>query len=105
MHDPVKHSDHIISIVSQLNRISRNKALQLDEESFAGLLQDLGNAFRCSLEMEEELKGLRHLRNVVAEIAKSNGHVSVAEKRRATFEVVGGTDAPTPKARKETGNV
>lgn len=57
------------------------------------LMQEL---HQSSLEVEQELEGLRHLRNVVAAIAKSNGHLSPAEKARARFEVVAGTDLTSP---------
>jgi len=100
MPEPMKHSEHIISIVSQVRRLSRQGTLQLDQESLAGLLQDLGNAFRQSLEMEEELEGLSKVHELVMCLAKTDVRFTHPEQNRAGFAVIGGTETqPKPQAK------
>ena len=104
MNEPIKHSDHIISIVSQVRNLSCKGPLQLDEASVAGLLQDLENAFRRSLEMEEELESLAKVRDFIMSVSKTDIRFTHPEKHRAAFAVVGGIEATKPKRDKETGN-
>ena len=87
-----KLSELIIYVVCQLERLSVGGSLSLSEECVAGLVGDLEESFRRSLELEKQFFALQRSHARLAKITGVYDFSPRPKERRAAFAVVGGTD-------------